>query len=112
MKLEYFHEEPIETLAAENGAEHPTIKGVLLKFSDVATVRGQRLRFESGAFGKLPDDVILNLQHERVFPIARTPDVRLSEEGGELRISATLRTSRGRQALRGRPGQNLQGIFA
>ena len=51
-----------------------TISGTALVYGDVAEFPwGEKERFEAGAFGSLAtDDVILNVQHSRQMPIART----------------------------------------
>ncbi len=51
-----------------------TISGVALRYGDTATLPwGAKERFQAGAFGPIGNsDVILNVQHSRGRPIART----------------------------------------
>ena len=47
--------------------------GTVLNYGDVASVGGISERFEPGAFGDVAGlDIVLNVQHERTRPIART----------------------------------------
>ena len=66
-------------MAAEYRAAGPVevsgrrLRGVVVRYGDVATTRAGRERFEAGAFGNVADlDTLLNLQHERSVPLART----------------------------------------
>ena len=52
-----------------------------MRYGDVAAIAGRRERFTPGAFAPV-GDVILNKQHERVSPLART-------EGGGLELIDT-----------------------
>ena len=47
------------------------LEGTVMKYGDVAVVGSRRERFAPGAFAPV-GDVILNKQHERVSPLART----------------------------------------
>lgn len=50
-----------------------TLEGVAVRYGDTATLPWGRERFEPGAFGDVAAaDVILNVQHDRTRPIART----------------------------------------
>ena len=50
-----------------------TIAGTAIEYGDVAKVYGSKERFETGAFaGVDSEDIILNMQHERAMPLART----------------------------------------
>jgi len=50
-----------------------TLEGVAVRYGDTATLPWGRERFEPGAFGDVAGaDVILNVQHDRTRPIART----------------------------------------
>ena len=74
-------------------ANERRITGTAMRYGDVATLPwGDKERFEAGAFGEVGGlDVILNVQHDRSQPIARTGGtLRLSDSGGELRIEADL----------------------
>lgn len=54
-------------------AEGLTLRGVAMPYNEVAVATFGPERFEPGAFGEgRASDVILNLQHQRVVPIART----------------------------------------
>ena len=70
------------------------VSGTAMRYGDVAVLPwGEKERFEPGAFGEVGGlDVILNVQHDRAQPIARTTGgtLRLSDTGGELAIDATL----------------------
>ena len=70
------------------------ITGTAMRYGDVAVLPwGDKERFEPGAFGEVAGaDVILNIQHDRAQPIARTlgGTLRLSDSSGELTIDATL----------------------
>ena len=75
-------------------ADERKVSGVAMRYGDTATLPwGEKERFEPGAFGEVGGlDVILNVQHDRGRPIARTTGgtMRLSDSAGELRIEATL----------------------
>ena len=55
-------------------AEGRVIEGVAVRYGDVAVIGAAfRERIEAGAFGRVADaDVILNAQHDRTTPLART----------------------------------------
>ena len=55
----------------EGGTGPGTVSGVAVRYGDEAQLPGFRERFQAGAFGDL-GDVILNVQHERSRPLART----------------------------------------
>ena len=70
-----------------------TVSGTALKYGDIAVIWGEKERFEPGAFGDLSKaDVVLNLQHTRFMPIARTGGggMTVSDDGGEVAIRADL----------------------
>ena len=82
---------------AENGLERRfcelrvegdgrTVEGVAVRYGDIAELPwGDRERFDAGAFGDLGQaDVLLNFQHQRAVPLART-----GGGGLELRDSAS-----------------------
>ena len=73
------------------------LTGVAVKYGDVANIGTFRERFEAGAFGDLSTaDVLLNAQHQRVVPLARTGGggLVLFDTLMELRIDATLPETR------------------
>lgn len=69
-----------------------TISGVLVKYGDVASIGGLfRERIEAGAFAPLPNDAILNFQHDRSQPLARLgAGLELTDGPAELRLRAEL----------------------
>ena len=100
------HADSIATLPASYGPEgvqhryvelrydgERTISGTALRYGDVAIIFGEKERFESGAFGDVSKaDVIMNLQHVRSIPIARSGGGGLvvSDDGQEVAIKAEL----------------------
>ena len=72
-------------------AEGRTLQGEALVYGDVAEFPWGRERVEPGAFGEV-GDVILNRQHDRQTPIARTGGGGLSviDSPEALRIRADL----------------------
>ena len=73
------------------------LSGTAMKYGDVARIGTFRERFEAGAFGDLSTaDVLLNAQHQRVVPLARTGGggLVLFDTLMELRIDATLPETR------------------
>ena len=75
--------------------EGRTLTGTAMRYGDVATVAGQRERFEPGAFGKT-QDAMLNLHHERSRPLARTGGggLELTDNADALTLTATLPETR------------------
>ena len=75
-----------------------TISGVAMRYGDTAKLPwGDKERFEPGAFGNVGSkDVILNFQHQRPQPLARTGGggLTLDDSSQELRISAKLPDTR------------------
>ena len=71
------------------------LEGTVMKYGDVAAVAGRRERFTPGAFAPV-GDVILNKQHERVSPLARTEGggLELIDGETELRMRAALPETR------------------
>ena len=68
-----------------------------LRYGDVATIGGQPERFEPGAFGDVAAmDVVLNRQHDRRTPLARTGGGGLSLQDGpeSLTMAAALPKTR------------------
>ena len=70
------------------------VSGTAIRYGDVATLPwGEKERFEAGAFGEVAgSDVMLNVQHDRSLPIARTTggSMRLIDTGSSLNIEAIL----------------------
>ena len=69
------------------------LSGTVLKYGDVASVGGIAERFESGAFGDVAAlDIVLNVQHERTRPIARTggAGLTLSDSPESLTMAVAL----------------------
>ena len=79
-------------------AEGRAIEGVAIRYGDNATMPwGASERIEPGAFGDLADaDAILNLQHDRARPLARTQGggLTLRDSRSELRVEAELPETR------------------
>ena len=75
-----------------------TISGVVMRYGDVATLPwGDKERFVPGAFGNIGSlDVILNFQHDRKLPLARTGGggLTLDDSSVELRLTAKLPATR------------------
>ena len=71
-----------------------TLSGVAMKYGDTATLPwGEEERFEAGAFGNVSNlDAILNIQHDRGRPVARTGGAGLTfdDSAEALRITAVL----------------------
>ncbi len=74
------------------------LSGTALQYGDVAKLPwNEKERFEPGAFGALGNaDVILNVQHDRTRPIARTGGggLTLRDDPQELAVSAELPNTR------------------
>ncbi len=92
-------------------AEGRKIIGTALRYGDVAKIGAVQERFEPGAFAG-SSDVILNAQHDRKTPLARTGGggLELRDSTDALRIEADLPATRaaddvleliGRKVLRG-----------
>ena len=69
-----------------NGRE---ISGVVIGYGDEARIGRLRERIEPGAL-TLPDDAIIDLQHDRTAPLARSPQVQLTDGSQALTMRATL----------------------
>lgn len=76
---------------SEIRAEGRTLEGVAIRYGDVAEFPWGRERIEPGAFAPL-GDVILNRQHKRDLPIARTGGggLSLTDSTEALRVRAEL----------------------
>ena len=73
------------------------LEGRAMVYGDVGQIGNLRERFEAGAFGDLANtDVVLNAQHQRTVPLARTGGggLVLLDTNMELRITATLPETR------------------
>ena len=76
-------------------ADGRRLSGVAVRFGDVAKLPWGEERIEAGAFSPL-GDVILNTQHDRGRPLARTGGggLDLRDDGSALTIEATLPATR------------------
>ena len=78
------------------------IGGIAVRYGDTASIAGQFMeRIDAGAFGDI-GDVVLNVQHDRGRPIARTAGggLELADGPDVLRATATpVATQEGRDAL-------------
>lgn len=85
-----------ETRFAEIRQDGRRLYGVAIRYGDTARLPWGPERFEAGAFGDVANaDVILNVQHNRGQPIARTPDtLKLTDTAEMLSISAELPQTR------------------
>ena len=92
--MEHEHERRFFELRAD--PDKRELSGVAVRYGDVATLPGFRERFEPGAFGDLAGaDIILNRQHERGEPLARTGGGGLTLADGEaLHVRAVLPETR------------------
>ena len=72
------------------------LMGTVLRWNDIGVIAGQPERFASGAFGDVSAiDVILNIQHQRTRPIARTGSGLTLRDGPEsLTMAAELPQTR------------------
>ena len=80
---------------AELRAEGRTLQGVLVRYGD--TAQQFRERIEPGAFGDVASlDVLLNVQHTRAKPLARSKGggLELRDSAEELAVSASLPATR------------------
>lgn len=91
------------TVTAPFGKGHVRLEGVVMRYGALAQLPdGRQERFLPGAFNDVEtQDLILNVQHERVFPIARTGGggLTLTDSGSMLSMAADLsQTTAGREA--------------
>ena len=73
------------------------LSGTAITYGSEAQILGFRERFESGAFGDVSAlDILLNRQHDRARPLARTGGggLKLRDSAERLRIEATLPETR------------------
>ena len=91
-----FQAPPIERRFSPVAVDGRRLSGVGIRYGDVARLPFGRETFEPGAFGDVANvDVILNVQHDRNRPIARTPATLRLEDGPDaLRVAATLPETR------------------
>ena len=76
--------------------EGRVLAGKAITYGDVASVGSGRERFVPGAFGSLADaDVLLNVQHDRARPLARTGGggLTLTDSAAALEVRAELPAS-------------------
>ena len=91
------------------------ISGTALVYGDRASMPwGDEERFEPGAFGDLGVlDVILNVQHERGLPLARTQGGGLQLEDSKIRLDVSAdipETTAGNDALQNIKARILRGL--
>ena len=81
----------MERRYAELRQEGRRLLGTAIRYGEIATLPFGHERFEPGAFAPL-SDVILNVQHDRGRPLARTGGggLMLHDDPAELRIEASL----------------------
>lgn len=82
--------------------EGRTLDGIAISYTDIATLPWGREQFKRGAFGDIAQaDVILEAQHSRGNPLARTGgDLELEETDQALNIRAQIpETGAGNDAL-------------
>ena len=79
------------------------LSGRVIRYGDIATLPFGKEVIDSGAFGDLSNaDLILNRQHERGKPLARTGGggLQIEDSPAELRLQADLpETPTGREAM-------------
>ena len=73
----------IEVRYSPIGIEGRTLTGTVMKYGEVSTGAPRPEKFLPGAFKVPPDGVILNVQHDRNKPIARTPDTLILTDTAE-----------------------------
>ena len=98
--------------AVELRADSRELNGVVMPYGSTATLPWGRELFEPGAFGTL-DDVILNVQHDRARPLARTGGggLTLTDSPEALTMRAMLPETRdGNDALVNVRGRILRGL--
>lgn len=80
-------------LRAEPGTR--VLEGTAVRYGDIASLPWGKEKFMSGAFGQI-GDVILNRQHSRDRPVARTGGggMVLTDNGDSLRMVASLPETR------------------
>ena len=91
-----FQAPPIERRYSPIEVDGRTLRGVGIRYGDVARMPFGRETFQRGAFGDVASaDVILRFQHNRDRPIARTPaTLQLVDSAEALRVLATLPETR------------------
>ena len=85
----------IEVRYSPIGIEGRVLTGTVMKYGEIATGAPRPEKFLPGAFKVPPDGVILNVQHDRNKPIARTPDTLIltdTAEALELRAEVPATT--------------------
>ena len=66
-----------------------SISGVAIRYGDIAQLPWGRESIEAGALSF--DDVILNLQHIRAMPLARTPEtLKIEDDSESMRFTAKI----------------------
>ena len=87
----------VERRYLELRAEGRTLTGTAIRYGSVAKIMGFEERFEPGAFGDVSGvDAILNRQHDRRLPLARTlgGGLEMRDSAERLEISAELPQTR------------------
>ena len=81
-------------------AEGRTVAGVIVKYGTIANIGSLAEKFERGSL-KIGEDLILNLQHDRGAPLARTGGgLTVTDDGDEVEFVAEIAPGpRGDQAL-------------
>lgn len=78
-------------------AEKRELRGTAMRYGDIAKLPwGEKERFVAGAFAGSLSDIILNVQHDRGRPLARTGGggLRMDDSATELRLEAVLPKTR------------------
>ena len=73
-----------------------TLTGTAIRYDDCALFPWGRERIEAGAFQPLPADVVLNFQHDRGRPLARTGGggLTITDDSSSMEIRAELPETR------------------
>ena len=75
----------------EAGDGSPELSGVVVRYGDAATFGRCSEVIQPGALSLLPEGVLLNFNHDRKRPLARTPDtMTLTDSADAMRMSARL----------------------
>ena len=97
METDRLQDRSLERRYAELRADGRQLSGVVIRYGDVARLPWGRETFESGAFGDVAAlDAVLNVQHDRSRPLARTGGggLVLEDSADALRMRADLPDTR------------------